>query len=66
MNPVQFQSFFKKCLLDNIIAENAQKGVFCLVDTSSPPKLKFFFDKNRWSGLLGQETGIHKWEVALD
>ena len=21
---------------------------------------------DRWSGLLGQETGIHKWEVALD
>jgi len=30
--------------------------------------LDFCFRKHedRWSGLLGQETGIHKWEVALD
>jgi hypothetical protein len=28
--------------------------------------LNFITSYARWSGLLGQETGIYKWEIALD
>ena len=34
------------------------------IDKNGKP-LKYSRDIDRWSGFLGQETGIYKWEVAL-